>query len=220
MRGLCRISRGHYAVWVQGPIDRALIELGRELARRAPVVYELHIDSPGGLVHCADEFVRTVQHLRCDSITIHGLCASAATLLLPLSRRISMYPSARIFVHEASILGLRAGEAKGFVSDSLKATNARIVKTYHYITGQHHEHLAGLMRRETSIDARRAQCAGWQTRPIRLGPGAVRGVTERACSPQVRARLGREVLDCMRSRGTVIASQNQDIEHVRWLLEG
>ena len=103
----------------------------------------LDVDSPGGTVVLA----RLLDKLPICETIVHGVAASAATMSFHRGRRVSVYPNARVMIHEAHYNGFRGSQT------ILDEVNRDMLRRYHIKTGKDKRLLAMLMKRETYFDA-------------------------------------------------------------------
>lgn len=123
---------------------------------------DVEINSPGGHVTAGSEiYTALIRHKGQVNVLITGIAASMASVIAMAGDKVTISPTARIMIHNAS------SEAKGDyrdlarVSEALKKTNRSIMYAYRSKTGKSEDELLNLMDEETWFEAEEAVNLGF-----------------------------------------------------------
>ena len=177
----------------------------------------VRIDSPGGV---ASEGAAIRSILRAYSaetgmpvrVEIHGIAASAASIIAMAGDEIAMAPDALLMVHEASSFAFGAAEDMRHTADVLEIVNTSMANTYAARTGLDVDDVRVLMRAETWMTADDAIEQGFATEILTEPTALAAEPTERVAAllsdmhapPQARdryrTRRGTQLIAAMAAR--------------------
>lgn len=153
------------------PVVRVYSEIGRGGVMAAAFLadlgdapeVEVRINSSGGDPFEAMAIYSNLCRRRKVSVTVDGLCASAATIIAMAASpgRLSMMPGSMLMVHDAWLSGA-AGNAASLRADAdvLDTLSGQIAGIYAVRTGKQSGYWRAVMERETWYTADEAVAAG------------------------------------------------------------
>lgn len=119
---------------------------------------EVIINSGGGSVYDASEIYTALRsHNAKVKTSIVGLAASAASVIAMAGKPLSMSPTAKMMIHNASMLAVGDFHDMEKASEILRATNKAISNAYQEKSGLSEEELLKLMDEETWFTAQEAK---------------------------------------------------------------
>lgn len=122
---------------------------------------EVLINSGGGSVYDASEIYTALRSHSADVKTkIVGLAASAASVIAMAGNTLSMSPTSKMMIHNASTIAFGDYRDMDKTSDLLQVTNKAIASAYRYKSGLSEEELLNLMDEETWLSAEDAKKKG------------------------------------------------------------
>lgn len=125
------------------------------------VSVEVLINSGGGSVYDASEIYTALRSHAGDVQTkIVGLAASAASVIAMAGNTLSMSPTAKMMIHNASTIAFGDYKDMDKTSELLQATNKAIASAYRSKSGMTEDELLNLMDEETWLTAEDAKSRG------------------------------------------------------------
>ena len=122
---------------------------------------EVVINSGGGSVYDASEIYTALRSHAADVQTkVVGLAASAASVIAMAGDVLSMSPTAKMMIHNASTIAFGDYRDMDKTSDLLQATNKAIASAYRFKSGMSEDELLKLMDEETWLTAEDAKSNG------------------------------------------------------------
>lgn len=122
---------------------------------------EVMINSGGGSVYDASEIYTALRsHSGNVQTKVVGLAASAASVIAMAGNTLSMSPTAKMMIHNASTIAFGDYRDMDKTSDLLQATNKAIASAYRSKSGMSEDELLKLMDEETWLTAEDAKNNG------------------------------------------------------------
>lgn len=122
---------------------------------------EVMINSGGGSVYDASEIYTALRsHSGNVQTKVVGLAASAASVIAMAGNTLSMSPTAKMMIHNASTIAFGDYRDMDKTSDLLQATNKAIASAYRSKSGMSEDELLNLMDEETWLTAEDAKNNG------------------------------------------------------------
>lgn len=122
---------------------------------------EVMINSGGGSVYDASEIYTALRsHSGNVQTKVVGLAASAASVIAMAGNTLSMSPTAKMMIHNASTVAFGDYRDMDKTSDLLQATNKAIASAYRSKSGMSEDELLKLMDDETWLNAEDAKRNG------------------------------------------------------------
>ena len=119
---------------------------------------EVIINSGGGSVYDASEIYTALRSHGADVQTVVvGLAASAASVIAMAGNTLSMSPTAKMMIHNASTIALGDYREMDKTSELLQTTNKAIASSYRAKSGMAEDELLDLMDKETWLTAEDAK---------------------------------------------------------------
>jgi len=117
----------------------------------------VHLNSPGGEVFSGITIGNILRdHRALVSITVEGIAASIASVILQAADERKIYDNAMVMIHNASVFGYGTAAEHRKIADSLDEVNNSVVATYKNKTGLEESIIKELMDAETYMTSKKA----------------------------------------------------------------